>query len=266
VDILSDFIDAGSIGINAAQGNRAVRVARYLSNRITEHQLEAGSKLPAENAMARHFGVSRTVIREAVAMLKAEGLVETLQGSGTFVLSSEDVGAGSGERLTRASLQSLMDLLNVRRMIEAEIAGLAAEKHRPEDLLRIDTALARLQQADQEGRSGVAEDRAFHASIADATGNVYWRSITRSLAKPIDIAISVTRVNEAMREGFAAAVAEEHAAIRDAVAARDVPQARAAATRHLDQAKARVMSADQTFWRTAGAPVVNLPGALIPDA
>lgn len=256
--VLIDSLSDGDL--SKPSGGRAERIARQLSGRIIQQRLKPGTKLPAETALARHFGVSRTVIREAMAMLKAEGLVETMQGSGAYVLPPEAGGAEQPDNAFRASLGSLIDLLEVRRTIEGEIAARAAMMHGADALARIDAAFERLQLAERESRPGVGEDRAFHASIADAAGSAYWQMLTASLAKPIEIAISVTRTNEAMREGFAAAVAAEHAAIREAVAARNPDLARQAAARHMEQAAFRVMSADQEFWRTGGASLVNLPG------
>ena len=235
-------------------------VARTLSERITQHELQPGAKLPSENALATHFGVSRAVIREAIAMLKAEGLVETLQGSGAFVRAPEKVREASLDKLTHASVRSLLDLIEVRRVIEMEIAAAAAASCNRAQLEAIDAALDKLLRAEAEGRPGVEEDRAFHATIADATGNAYWRRLTSSLAEPIGIAIGVTRHNESLRRDFAANVAREHTELRDAIASGDPERARNAAKRHLEQAADRVLSADRDFWQKGGARVVNLPG------
>ncbi len=64
---------------------RSERVARLLCEQISHHDLQPGDRLPSENALATHFGVSRPVIREAIAMLKADGLLETFQGSGAYI-------------------------------------------------------------------------------------------------------------------------------------------------------------------------------------
>jgi len=241
------------------QGSRAERIARHLSSRILRKEFQVGSKLPTENAMASHFGVSRAVIREAIAMLKAEGLVETLQGSGAFITSTGPLATKAPDKLTRASLHSLMDLLEVRGSIEAAIAERAARTRTDADIQRIDAALERLRQAGEANLPGVAEDVAFHSSIAQASGNRYWVMLVQTLERAIEIAISVTRVNEARREDFTSQAAGEHQAIRDAIVAGDPVAARRAAALHMEEAAARIMSADQNFWKTGGSPVVNLP-------
>jgi len=231
-----------------------------LSERIVQQGMDVGARLPSENAMAAEFGVSRAVIREAIAMLKADGLVETLQGSGAYV-RARSADRRDLDQLTRASLSSLLDLIEVRRVMESEIAARAAVTRSPQQLAAIDTALDRLRKAEAEGRDGVTEDCQFHAAIAEASGNRYWSRLTETLAQSIEIAISVTRVNEALRRDFALQVAGEHAEVRDAIAAGDPNRARAAATRHMVQAAHRILSADQDFWSKGGAPAANLRAA-----
>lgn len=227
--------------------SRADVVAQALAARIAQDELPDGARLPSENALASEFGVSRTVVREAIAMLKAEGMVATLQGSGAFVRSAGTDRAALNPA-ARASLSSLLDLINVRRVMESEIAARAAVARTPAQLAAIDAALLRLNQSAAEGRDGVAEDRAFHAALAEASGNRYWIHLTSALAPSIDTAIAVTRVNEAMRRDFAIEVDAEHQELRDAIAAGDPDRARAAAAHHMTRAAHRILSADQEFW------------------
>jgi GntR family transcriptional regulator, transcriptional repressor for pyruvate dehydrogenase complex len=250
-----------SAGHAFAEG-RPQRIARMLSERITHHELQPGAKLPSENALAAHFGVSRAAVREAIAMLKAEGLVETLQGSGAYVRAPDAASHDDAlDGLTRASVGSLLDLIEVRRVMEGEIAAKAAATRTPAQLAAIDEALARLRRAQLDGRPGVVEDRAFHASIAEASNNAYWRKLTDALAKSVEIAISVTRLNESLRRDFAIAVDDEHSAVRDAIAAGDPERARAAAALHMQKSAERVLSADQEFWIKDGSRIIDLPSA-----
>jgi DNA-binding FadR family transcriptional regulator len=245
----------------AAVPSRPERIAGILRQRITDHELEAGSRLPSENALAEHFGVSRAVIREAIQRLKVEGLVETLQGSGAYV-RSPDAGDANIDRLTRASLDSLLDLLEVRRETEGAIAARAAARRTDQQMAAIDAALEALVVAEQAGRNGAGEDRAFHTSIAAASGNIYWLKLYQALAPQIQVGMSVTRGNEALRQDFWAQVEAEHRAIRDAIADRDPERSRAAAIRHMEMSSERTMSADRDFWRqAAGAKVTKLPKA-----
>lgn len=222
--------------------------------RITQNDLPAGARLPSENAIAAEFGVSRTVVREAIAMLKAEGMVATLRGSGAFVRSAMTPRTAL-DPAAHTSLTSMLDLINVRRVMEGEIAARAALSRTSAQLAAIDAALDRLNAAAVDGGDGVVEDRAFHATLAEASGNAYWIHLTGALGPSIEQAIALTRVNEAMRRDFAMEVESEHRELRDAIAAGDPDRARSAATRHMTRAAHRILSADQDFWdrNTLGA-------------
>ncbi len=238
-------------------GRRSQWIAGLMVEHIESHDLLPGAKLPSENALAQRFSVSRSVIREAIAMLRAEGRVETIQGSGAFV-RLPDAGGPELDTLTRSSVKSLIDLIGVRRVVESEIAAIAAEERTRETMAAIDRALDRLRRAQDAGALGVIEDRAFHASIADACGNDYWRKVVQTLARPIEVAIGVTRSNEALSGDFVRAVDEEHGAIRDAIAAGDPEQARVAAVRHMECSTQRILSADRAFWSAGGGGISRL--------
>lgn len=233
-------------------GNLASRVAELLLNKIRSDGLEAGTKLPSESAMAKHFGVSRTVIREAIAALKGDGLLETRKGSGTYVRDVAQIRAQSADLVTEASIQSLLNLIEVRRGMEAESAALAALRRTPAQLAEIEHSLRRLEAAVASGSDGVEEDTRFHQAIAAATGNPYWVRLMAMFTQPIRSAIRVTRANEARREDFARQVQAEHQRIVDAIAAGDPDLARSAAAIHMEQAAQRVRAADREFWRGEG--------------
>jgi len=247
------------MGSSSHSASRPERIAQILQSRITGHELAAGSRLPSEKALATHFGVSRAAVREAIARLKSEGLVETLQGSGTYVRALQGSRQDHVDSLTRSSVESLLALIDVRRVTEAEIAARAAALRTNQQMTALDRAFQRLIEVEAEGGDGVAEDRAFHACIADASGNVYWRELTAVFSKHIAVAIAVTRVNEAMRRDFSVQVAAEHRELRDAILASDPERARAAAILHMKNAADRILTADRSFWKTDGARVVNLP-------
>jgi len=233
-------------------GNLASRVAELLLNKIRSDGLEAGTKLPSESAMARHFGVSRTVIREAIAALKADGLLETRKGSGTYVRDVAQIRAQNADLVTEASIQSLLNLIEVRRGMEAESAALAAQRRTPAQLAEIEHSLRRIEEAVAGGTDGVEEDTRFHQAIAAATGNPYWVRLMEMFAQPIRSAVRVTRANEARRDDFVRQVQAEHQRIVDAIATGDPDLARAAAATHMEQAAQRVRSADREFWRGEG--------------
>jgi GntR family transcriptional repressor for pyruvate dehydrogenase complex len=238
-------------------GTLGSRVAGKLLQKIRTDQLAPGIRLPSEQVMAVHFGVSRTVVREAIALLKADGILSTRKGSGTFVCAAPETLVDSDAALTEQSVQSLLNLIEVRRGLESETAALAALRRSPGQLADIEQALRRIEEAVASGVSGVEEDVLFHLSIAVATGNPYWVKFIEMFAQPARLAVKVTRANEARREDFSNQVRLEHEKIVSAIAAGDPDAARAAAAEHMVQAAERVRQADHAFWRGDGGTLAR---------
>lgn len=233
-------------------GTLASRVAEMLLEKIQGDDLAPGTRLPSELAMAKHFGVSRTVLREAIAILKRDGLLETRKGSGAYVREAKQDWGTDSDRLTEESVQALLNLIEVRQGMEAESAALAALRRTPGQLAEIEYSLRRIEQSVAAGTDGVDEDTRFHLAIAAATGNPYWVRLLEMFAQPIRAAVRVTRANEARREDFSRQVQAEHQRIVDAIAAGDASLARAAAAEHMVQAAQRIRAADREFWRGDG--------------
>ncbi|MET0319585.1 MAG: FCD domain-containing protein, partial [Duganella sp.] len=208
-----------------AAGTLSERVAGALLNKIRIDGLTVGTRLPSETAMARHFMVSRNIVRAAIALLREAGVLDTRKGSGAFIsrLPVEDTDA-----LTAQSIESLLNLIEVRRGLEGETAALAAQRRTPGQLLEIERALQRIEAAVARGEDGVEEDFRFHLSIAHATGNSAWPKLVEMFAAPIRAAVQVTRANEAQRAELAAQVLHEHRQIVAAIAGGQPGQARAA--------------------------------------
>lgn len=240
-----------------ATGTLGSRVAGKLRQKIRDEGLAPGTRLPSEQAMALHFGVSRSVVREALALLKDEGILSTRKGSGAFICQSQDAQIAKEDELTEQSVQSLLNLIEVRRGLEAETAALAAVRRTPGQLAEIEHALRRIEEAVASGVSGVEEDVRFHLSIAEATGNPYWVKFVEMFAQPTRSAVKVTRANEARRVDFSNQVRREHEKIFDAIAAGDPDLARAAATEHMVHAAERVRQADREFWRGDGGELAR---------
>lgn len=240
--------DAGTLG---------ERVAEKLQAKIRSDGLAPGTRLPSEHAMAQHFGVSRTVLREAIALLKADGVLTARKGSGTFVCQTGFPRAARGDPLTEQSVQSLLNLTEVRRGLEAEIAALAAVRRTPGQLAGIEHALRRVEDAMRAGGDGVEEDVQFHLCIAGATGNPYWVRLVEMFAQPTRLAVKVTRANEARRQDFANQVRDEHEKIVAAIVAGDPDRARMAAGDHLLCVAERVRLADRDFWAGSGGELAR---------
>ncbi|MPW17787.1 FCD domain-containing protein [Paraburkholderia sp. CNPSo 3157] len=218
-------------------------VAQQLLAQIDKGAFARGGKLPTEAVLAQEFGVSRTVIREAISRLKNEGVVEPRQGSGVYVSVH---GAIRPLRIDYAEAMeggSVLQILAVRRAIEAEVASEAAMRRTDADMTAIDAALGKIDEAVAEGRDGVAEDVAFHRAIAAVTGNPYFMKTLAFLNQYLEAGTLVTRRNEALREDFSRQVRDEHAAIVAAIRAGDPMAARNAAQTHMYNAARRLAEA-----------------------
>jgi len=218
-------------------------VAQQLLKQIEIGSFAATGKLPTEAVLAQQFGVSRTVIREAISRLKNEGVVEPRQGSGVFVKEHGAIRPLRIDYAEAVEASSMPHLLAVRRAIEAEVAAEAARRCTDRDIAEIDAALANIDEAVAAGRDGVAEDVAFHRKIAAVTGNPYFIKTLNFLNQYLEAGVAVTRRNEATRDDFSRQVREEHAAIVDAIRARDPMAARNAALSHLYNAERRLSQA-----------------------
>lgn len=228
------------------------QVAQQLAGEIAAGRLAAGEKLPPESRLVEQFAVSRTVVREAVSRLKSLGLVDSRQGSGVYVSASPPYAPLNFDARHGESRSAVVQMAEVRRALEAEAAGLAAQRRQPADLERLKKAVQELDLAVLSGGDGVEEDLKFHQAIADAAHNPFLIGTLDYLAQFMRGAIGVTRANEARRADFAAQVREEHAAVLRAIESRDIAQARAAASSHMDNAIRRIENADPAFWGQEG--------------
>lgn len=228
------------------------QVAEQLAAEIRRGGLAPGDRLPTEARLVEQFGVSRTVVREAVSRLKSLGLVDSRQGSGVFVRQPSSFAPLQFEAAHAASQEAVIQMVEVRRALEAEVAALAAQRRSAADLRRIEAAVQALEDAVQRGGNGVSEDVRLHRAIAEAAGNPFLIQTLEYLGQFLHGATRVTRANEARRDDFAEQVRAEHAAIVRALRSGNAQAAREAAAGHMDNAIARIRSAEPGFWQQEG--------------
>lgn len=241
-------------------GSLTDRVTEALSQLIRGGEFPPKSRLPTETEMGNRFGVSRTVIREAVSRLKSEGLVESRQGVGVFV---RDHCLDTPFRIDPnvvESMRSVMQIAELRRGLEAEMAALAAERRSPEQLEEIRRRLREMDAVAPMSKEGVDADMAFHRAIARATDNPHYVALWDFIGQFLRGAMTVTRANEARSAEYTAQVRAEHDAIVDAIANSDAECARAAARRHMEMAAVRITTADPEFWGTEEGKVARRLG------
>lgn len=249
-----NLLSASEVTSSFEAGTLGQRVTNALLKQIKESNLTVGTRLPSEQVMANHFKVSRNIVREAIAQLKSEGILDTRKGSGTFI---RKLPAPATDAITAASIESLLDLNEVRGGIEGEIAALAALRRTPGQLQELERALQQIEIAVSQGKDGVEEDFSFHFIVAKATGNSAWIKLVELFSTTIHSAMLVTRANEALHSDFSCEVIQEHRQILDAIIAGDAMLARTAAINHMRQGARRIRDADREFWLGNGGKLAR---------
>jgi GntR family transcriptional repressor for pyruvate dehydrogenase complex len=213
-----------------------------LKARILAGEIEPGQKLPPESSLVAEFGVSRTVVREAISRLQAAGLVETFQGRGSFVLALPESTEFSVVASQIRTHRDVLDMIDFRIGVESEAAGLAAERRTDLQLKAIERALVDVSHSGQQPSGAVEADYRFHLKIALATGNRFYSDLLASLG-PMMIMLPRTRLEPAYTVSDAThltRVTLEHENIYLAIANHDAAAARAAMRLHLSNSRARL--------------------------
>ena len=217
----------------------AARIADALRADIAAGRFAAGARLPAEAALGETFGVSRPIVREAIAQLKAEGLLITRKGSGAYV--SETPG-GQVWRLATAPQggPTPAQLFELRMVVECACAEMAARRRTGEDLQAIQAALAAMGRHADDFASAAAADVAFHHAIAQAAHNPCLTGLTDFVGQHMLAARQTAWENAARFRDGSQGADGEHAALVEAIAAGNPGAARLAARRHLSAAARRM--------------------------
>jgi len=215
------------------------RVADLLLREISSGELLPGARLPTEQQLADRFGVGRNVVREAIAQLRADGIVEARQGVGAFVLAPEQRTAIRIDTESLKSEANMENLFELRRVLETESAMLAAERRTEEDLAAIKAALDRMSGEERWEDGSIDADLAFHREIAKATGNAYIHTFISFVCEQIRKSIHYARLTNPLHDLVEINVGE-HVRIYDALAAGDSRAAGSAMAKHIIGAAARV--------------------------
>lgn len=218
----------------------AQSVVDGLKARILDGTLPPGAKLPSEKGLIEEYAVSRTVIREAVSRLQAEGLVETFQGRGSFVLAVPEPTTFRLEASAVRSHTDVLAMIDFRLGVESEAAALAAGRIRKRGAEAVRRAMDEFAAAGPD--TVVEADFAFHRAVAVATGNRFYVDLLDSLG-PMMIMLPRTRLGEQYSMTDAThveRVTREHENIAAAVVAGDPETARAAMRVHLGNTRRRL--------------------------
>ncbi len=223
---------------NLGRQSLADELAERLRSRLTAGEFLPGQKLPTGSALARHYGVSMSVVREALSQLKNDGLIHSVQGVGAFVSAAGRARSFRLDTLPGTDL-SLARIFELRRGVEGEAAWLAARRRTPDQLGRLQSSLDAMADAVARGEDGTAADAQFHHLLAEATGNPLFLDMYRFLAAHIATAIEMARLNSA-RQGLWHGAHQEHEVMLAAVRAREPEAAREAMWHHIQGAARRL--------------------------
>jgi DNA-binding FadR family transcriptional regulator len=228
------------------QSRLSAQVAEQIQSLILQNKLQVGDRLPAERELTEHFQVSRTVIREAIRILEAKGLLESLGGNGTFVrgINPKDVADSLGMYIsTVGDAITHNDLMEVRYLFEIQIAKLAAERISPAGIQRLEEFLEGMCNTINDVDKFAQYDLEFHLELARATNN----RLMEVLLDPLVDGLYEERRLASMLPGIAEEAIGLHSAILEKVKARDVDGAAQMMQQHLEQANRVITQALEKF-------------------
>ena len=222
------------------RGNLAEIVVNELVSRIDSGLYGPGDKLPSGLQLCEEFGVSRSVVREAVASLKLGGRVSARQGSGVYV-SDKDAITLSFEISRICDIRSAMQILEIRLGVELQSVALAATRRTPESLADIARAYDFLDNLDTDDVELEARaDFDFHLAIARATRNPHFTRFLEAVMKEISLDLLLKyRQSQGASRAYLKKINREHSAILAAITQGDAKAARNALAQHLEESLER---------------------------
>ena len=231
------FYSVFSVPLQSIEPQRLYRqIAEQLRQLISAGEFVVGARLPAERDLAKQLGVSRPSVREALIALEVEGWVEVRTGSGVYVL---DRSTQPRSDAIAPSEWGPFELISARRVVEGEVAALAATHAKRKDITQIAHALQSMRDDADAGVLPLNGDRAFHTAVVQACGNVVLTETVQTFwdARRGPLFTRLGGYFETV-EAWRAAIAE-HEAVLKAIRAKDAAGARTAMQAHMDKAHAR---------------------------
>jgi GntR family transcriptional repressor for pyruvate dehydrogenase complex len=220
-------------------GRRSALIYDGILSCIVSGEFAENTQLPPESELARRFNASRSVVREALARLRDDGLIVSRRGSGSYVTRRPD------DAILRfgpvGSIADIQRCFEFRMDLEGAVAAHAAERWEKDDLARIKSAYDEIELCIRTGQLGVEADARFHFAIARATHNHYHACVLQSLLAHIKVGMNVSRNLSLLRPSARLRlVQDEHADVIAAIEARDAAAARARMEKHIANARRRM--------------------------
>ncbi|CAN5894046.1 FadR/GntR family transcriptional regulator [soil metagenome] len=217
------------------------KIIAQITDAVVAGHLMPGSRLPTERELADQFGVSRTVVRDAIKTLAGRGFLQVRHGSGIFVTTAEESMAGSLQSLTNIiALQGkgLRDLFDVRKALEVRTIESAAKLRTPAHLDRLKTLVEEAYDHLHEPNELSSRDAQFHVAIAEASQNLV---MVRVMLTLLDL-LAKSRVESLSIPGQAKRALMQHEHIIRAIESQDAVEGINAMLSHLDQTEAAIMA------------------------
>ncbi len=211
-------------------------IVEQVKQLIAEGVLAPGDKLVSEKELAEKLQVGRSAVREAFRALEALGILEVKPGEGAFIRRVEP--QAFTEMLALALLMdknTTKELMELRRILEVESAGLASLRHTPEDLARMEEALAEMEADIRAGNLGEKADWKFHYAVAVATHNSLVVELMNTIAGTMQKVLRKARMELYRTPGTPQRLLNEHRAIYQAIREGRDGDARRAMFEHLDK-------------------------------
>jgi len=211
------------------------KIADHIKQQILDGKLKPGDKLPSDKELCQHYSVGRSTIREALSALKIMGLIESRQGEGSTIckVDPEDVKMPdfSGFLL---SDQSILELMEARKLLEISNAEVAASRRTDEDLMKFQQILNRMQVHLLNEEESKKEDMLFHHTIAEATHNTIMVKLLETISEQMDKAMREIRRAGFLNPASAQRLLAEHTAIYQAIKDQDAEKAQQSMKSHLE--------------------------------
>lgn len=206
----------------------AEKAAQELLTYIQERQLREGERLPNEFELSKRLGVGRNTVREAVRLLASRNILRIKQGSGTFVSDQPGMAEDPlGFIFMEDQRKLVMDLMQVRLIVEPSIAALAAQNATEDDLEQLSIICDEIERLIEAGNDFSEKDRAFHGKLAEATQNLVMRNLIPVIHQGVRVFSTMVSAQEYQQ------TIETHRKILEAIKRRQAVDAEQAMRYHL---------------------------------